>query len=66
MATAISFSPVSDVNEIRRGQDYFKREFEKIDVNLKDEISKVKPFKVKKEYFHDRVFVATEDELGKR
>ncbi len=56
-------SPVSDVNEIKRRQDYFKREFEKVDVNLKDEILKVKPFKVKKEYFHDRVFVATEDEF---
>lgn len=56
-------NPDSDADGIRRRQNYFKQEFKKIDVGLKAEISKVKPFRLKKNYFHDRVFVATEDEF---
>ena len=55
--------PVSNVNEIRRRQNYLKKEFGKVDVNLKNEILKVKPFKIKRSYFYDRVFIATEDEF---
>jgi len=57
------FKPTSEPSEILARQKKLKEAFEKIDVNLKSETSKVRPFRLKRSYFSDRVFIATEDEF---
>lgn len=57
------FKPTSEPSEILARQRKLREAFERIDISLKSETSKVRPFRLKKSYFPDRVFVATEDEF---
>ncbi len=57
------FKPTSDPSEILARQKKLKEAFARVDIGLKSETSKVRPFRLKKSYFPDRVFVATEEEF---
>lgn len=58
-----SFKPTSNPLEILARQKKLKDAFERIDIGFKSQTSKVRPFRLKKSYFPERVFVATEDEF---
>ena len=57
------FSPTSNREEILTRQKYLREKLPKIKPELKFLLSKIKPIRFRKDYFHDRLLVVSEEEL---